>query len=53
MKVMEWGVRWAVEARRKGSEEQEKREQQEQGAEHRTGAQQAMQASAVSTKKDC
>ena len=31
MKVMEWGVRWAVEARRKGrGEEQEPRRQQEQ-----------------------
>ena len=30
MKVMEWGVGWAVEARRKGSEEQEQRRQQEQ-----------------------
>ena len=27
---MEWGVRWAVGARRKGSEEQEQRQQQEQ-----------------------
>ena len=30
MKVMEWGAGWAVEARRKGSEEQEQRRQQEQ-----------------------
>ena len=31
MKVMEWRVRWAVEARRKGrGEEQEQRRQQEQ-----------------------
>ena len=30
MKVMEWRVRWAVEARRKGSEEQEQRRQAEQ-----------------------
>ena len=32
MKVMEWGVRWAVEARRKGrDEQQEQRRQAEQG----------------------
>ena len=32
MKVMEWGVRWAVEARRKGrDEQQEQRRQTEQG----------------------
>ena len=52
MKVMEWGVRWAVEARRKGSEEQEKRGQQEQ--EQNTGQEHSKQCKQVRfDEEDC
>ena len=52
MKGLEGGIRWAVEARRKGrDEQQEQRRQSRARAKHRTGAKQAREASAFRRRR--